>query len=162
MNWDRQHRRERGLKLIGTPSVVAIITFFAFLLPALARPSEMLSAPVGAFSAPSPPNPTSSPSLRIWTKFGHIRIPIVALATTNQIPSPITPSVSAARQDVIEETALTSGFDQNLLKHLQKIVKRGALLILLFLLLMLGVAVWREWKKLQERRMKHQPVSEEL
>ena len=52
----------------------------------------------------------------------------------------------------VETDLALSAFDQQVVKHLQTWIKRGYLLILLLFLLLLAGAVWREWKKRQERR----------
>lgn len=45
-----------------------------------------------------------------------------------------------------------SGFDGELVAFLQMIIKRGYLMLVILFLILLTIAIWREWKRWQERK----------
>jgi prepilin-type N-terminal cleavage/methylation domain-containing protein/prepilin-type processing-associated H-X9-DG protein len=60
--------------------------------------------------------------------------------------------VMASTTNLAAEESQMSPFDQELLRFLQTLIKRGYLLLLLLMLVLLAIATYREWKKWRERR----------
>jgi len=126
-------------------------------IPRPPAPSTAETIAAGGFANNNP----RRESIHVWTQLGIIQIPTTALKATNSAPETNQPTTLATHSETVEAEPL-SGFDQGIVKQIQKLISRGYLLLLLLLLLLLVVAIWREWKKLQERRAKAQPLPEEI
>jgi prepilin-type N-terminal cleavage/methylation domain-containing protein/prepilin-type processing-associated H-X9-DG protein len=128
--------------------------------PQAPEPPENSAPPA---PAPAPGNPASprGETIQVRTPMGIIYVATAALAKTSPAPGTNAPALAAAQSDSSGEEMLSSGFDQGLIAYFKKLIQRGYLLLLLLLLLLLTYAIWREWKKLQERRAKAQPIPRE-
>ncbi len=120
--------------------------------------SESSGAPETAAPSASPPgagNPTSSGSgtIQLRTSMGIIYVATAALSQTNPAAETNAPVLAPTQPEPAEEE-MSSGFDSELLKYLHKLITRGYLLLLLLLVLLLAYAIWRGWKKRQDRRAK--------
>ena len=99
---------------------------------------------------------TRRASVYIWTQIGIIRVPATAFKRSSP-PTSLPAPVPAAANEADSQGAT---FDQGLVTHLHQFIKGGYLLLLLLLLVLLALATWREWKKLQARRQRPQPVDD--
>jgi prepilin-type processing-associated H-X9-DG protein len=129
---------------------------------ASASPPQNSETPETAAPSASPPaagNPTGSGSgtIQLRTSMGIIYVATSALSQTNPAPETNAPVLAPTQSEPAEEE-MSSGFDSGLLNYLHKLITRGYLLLLLLLGLLLAYAIWREWRKLQERRAKTQPI----
>lgn len=125
--------------------------------PGVANPTPG-QAPASTPATAGAPDRKSSSLVKVWTPLGIFNIPATALtnAITNTQANAQTASI-ATHDDSKESEPMNSALD---LKLLQKLITGGCLLALLFLLVLLAIAIWREWKKLQARRAKQQAVKE--
>jgi len=129
------------------------------LAPAAPRETPPAPAPPARSANENNPRP---PSVRFPTKLGIVYVPITALKSTHPTQNTNAPSLAATRIENNEEAATESGFDTRLLRQAQKLIAGGYFILLLLLLLLLAYAIWREWRKWQNRRAPSQPIRENL
>lgn len=130
-------------------------------------PPPTSAAPPLADALPSLFNPPAGDnsrgaSLQIPTRLGTIYVPVAAMTAPKVAPETNPPSIVVAQTETSDGEAMGAGFDVRAVQQLQRWIKSGYALLLLFLIVLLICAIWREWRKWKARRAAAQPIRENL
>ena len=132
------------------------------VIPAPVNQPQRLLAPPATAKTPPVNMPRSNtipthPQHTFLTEIKRETKEPVRLAETNNVSKKLTnaPQPTVAAQSVVTPNEVEpplSGFDRDVVEILQVIIKRGYLMLVILFLILLAIAIWREWKRWKERR----------
>ena len=151
----------------GTPSVITvpkegIKRYTPTSIPATVNQPQRSLAPPATAKTP-PVNMPRSNTIPIHPQYVYLteinrktnepvtisETKVISETVTND-PQPTVAVKSVATPNEVEPPL--SGFDREVVEILQVIIKRGYLMLVILFLILLAIAIWREWKRWQERK----------